>query len=108
MAFSLHYNPNKNLILNYLKEISKNLDIYSSIYDNFILLGDPNSEPTESAVRNFCEICSYKNLIKDNTCFKNPLKPSWIDLVIINEFEKWRVIRASAGGMVGVLVWVTC
>ena len=46
-------------------------------------LGVLNSEPTESAVRDFCEICSCKNLIKDNTSFRNPLKPSlYIDLII--------------------------
>ena len=78
------YNPNKNLISNHLKEIGKNLDNYSSKYGNFILLGDFNSEPTESAVRDFCEIYSCKNLIKDNTCFKNPSKPSCIDLIITN------------------------
>ena len=50
------YNSNKNLISNHLKEIGKNLDNYSSKYDNFILLGDINSEPTESAVKDFCEI----------------------------------------------------
>ena len=50
------YNPNKNLIPNHLKEIGKNLDNYSSKYDNFILLGDLNWKPTESAVRDFCEI----------------------------------------------------
>ena len=44
------YNPNKNLISNHLKEISKNLDNYPSKYDNFIPLGDFNSETTESAV----------------------------------------------------------
>ena len=78
------YSPNKNLISNLLKETSKNLDNYSSKYDNFILLGDIDSEQTESAVRDFCEIYSCKNLIKDNTCFKNPLKPSCIDLIITN------------------------
>ena len=60
------------------------MDNYSSKYDNFILLGDLNSQPTESAVRDFCEIYSYKNLIKDNTCFKNLLKPSCMDLIITN------------------------
>ena len=45
------YNPNKNLISNHLKERGKNLDNYSSKYNNFILLGDLNSEPTESTVR---------------------------------------------------------
>ena len=56
---------------------------YSSKYDNFILLGDLNSEPTK-AVRDFCEVYSFENLIKDNNCFKDPLKPSCIDLVITN------------------------
>ena len=63
--FVCTYNPNKNLILHHLKEIGKKLDNYSSKHDNFILLGNLNSKPTESAVRAFC-----KNLIKDNTCFK--------------------------------------
>ena len=78
------YNPNKNLTLNHLKEIGKNLDNYSSKYDNFILFGDLNSEPTESTVKDFCETYSCKSLIKDNTCFKKPLKPSCIDLIITN------------------------
>ena len=60
------------------------MDNYSSKYDNFILLGDLNSEPTESAVRDFCQISGCKNLNKDNTCFKNPEKPSCIDLIITN------------------------
>ena len=60
------------------------MDNYSSKYDNFILLGDLNSEPTESAVGDFCQIYECKNLIKDNTCFKNPEKPSFVDLIITN------------------------
>ena len=76
------YNPNNSLISNHLKEIGKNLDNYSSKYDNFILLGDLNSEPTESSVRDFCEIYSCKNLIRDNTCFKYPSKPFCVDLII--------------------------
>ena len=79
------YNPNKNLISNHLKEIGKNLDNYSYEYGNFIFLGDINSEPTESAVRDFCHIYGCKNLIKDNTCFKNPEKPSCIDLIITDQ-----------------------
>ena len=47
----------------HLKETGKNLGKYSSKCD-FILLGDLNSEPTESVVRDFCEIYSSKNPIK--------------------------------------------
>ena len=75
---------NKNLISNHLKEIGKNWDNYSSKYDNFIFLGDLNSEPTQSVVRDFYEIYSCKSLTKDNTRFKNPLKPSCIDLIETN------------------------
>ena len=64
------YNPNKNLISNDIKEIGKSRDNYSSNYVNFILIGDLNSEPTVSAVRDFYGIYSSKN-----TCFKNLLKP---------------------------------
>ena len=78
------YNPNKTLISNHLKEIGKKLDNYSWKYENFILLGNLNTEPTESAVRDFCEIYSCKNLFKDNYCFKNPLKPYFIDLIKTN------------------------
>ena len=49
------YNPNKNLFSNYLKEMGKNLDNYFSKYDSFNLLGNLNSEPTESTVRNSFE-----------------------------------------------------
>ena len=68
------YNPNKNLIWNHLKQIGKKLDNYSSKYHNFVLLGDPNSEPTESVVRDFCQIYGCKSLTKDNNCYKNPEK----------------------------------
>ena len=85
------HSPNKDLISNHLKEIRKNLDNYSSKYDNFIILGDLNLKPTESAVRDFCEMYSCKNLIKDNTCFKNPLKPC-IDLIITNRPKSFKIL----------------
>ena len=78
------YNPKRYLISNHLKEIEKNLDNYSSTFDNFIFLGDLNPEPTESAVRDFCQIYGGKILIKDNNFFKYPEKPSCIDLIITN------------------------
>ena len=80
-------NLNKNLISNYLKEIGNNLDNYSSKYNNFIILGDAISEPTESAVWDFCQIYGCKNLIKDRTCFKNSeknLQRDWNPKVWLN------------------------
>ena len=78
------HNPNKTFISVHLKEIGKNLGVYSSKYDNFILLGDLNSEPKEQSVEDFCQVCNCKNVIKGNTCFKNPANSCCIDLLITN------------------------
>ena len=43
------YNTNKNLISSHIREIDKNVDNFSFKYDNFILLGNLNFEPPESA-----------------------------------------------------------
>ena len=66
------YNPHKSEINNHLKAIGRNLDSYSSKYDNYIILGDFNAEPTENAMEEFTKIYNLKNLIKGPTCFKNP------------------------------------
>ena len=41
------YNPKKSLISNHLKEIGNNLDLLSSKYDNYLLMGDFNAEPND-------------------------------------------------------------
>jgi len=49
-----------------------------------MLLGDFNSEPTESCLNEFMNIYGLQNLIHDATCFKNPDNPSCIDLILTN------------------------
>ena len=78
------YNPKKPLISEHLNEIGKNLDLLLSKYDNSMLIGDLNAEPTEAAISDFYEIYNLNHLIKDNTCFKNPTKPTCIDLIVTN------------------------
>ena len=78
------YDPKFSQISFHLNELGKSLDNLTSKYDNIILLGDFNTEPTDTILSHFCEICNFKNLIKDKTCFKNPNKPSCIDLIITN------------------------
>ena len=67
-----------------MNEIGKNFDLLLYKYDNFMLMGDLNTEPTEVAVSDFCEIYNLKHLIKEKTCFKNPTKPTCIDLIVTN------------------------
>ena len=50
----------------------------------FLIVGDCNSEITESATEYFCEMYQCHNSIKDSTCFKHLDKPSCIDLILAN------------------------
>ena len=60
------------MICSHLTFLSKCLDHYLQSYDNVILLGDFNSEPTEIAMNEFCQLYNLLYLIKVPTCFKNP------------------------------------
>ena len=78
------YNPSKGNIVNFVKGIGPILDRYMVKYDNFLLLGDFNSEMHENTMKEFTDTYNLSNLIKDPTCFKNPLNPSLIDLILTN------------------------
>ena len=78
------YNPHKSNIANHLKNICKTLDKLSSTYENLILLGDFNAEPEEESIAEFLNLYNLKNLVKQNTCFKNPDKTTCIDLILTN------------------------
>ena len=54
--------------------------IIANVYDNHLILGDFNLEPTDFALMGFLDSNSFTNLIKTNTCFKG--KGSCIDLIL--------------------------
>ena len=70
------------MISEHLSQIGKNLDLFLSKYEHFMLIGDLNAEPTEAAVSDFCEIYNLKYLSKEKTCFKNPTKSTCIYLIV--------------------------
>ena len=74
------YNPHKNNISNHLMNLTKFIDRNASRYDKHLCIGDFNSETSEVALRNFCDLCKLKDLVREQTCFKNPDNPSCIDL----------------------------
>ena len=78
------YNPHKNSISTHIDFLRRELDLHSSNYENFILLGDFNSEMTDKNLKDFCNLYLLKNLIKKPTCFKNPENPKTIDLILTN------------------------
>ena len=81
------YNPAKSNISSHLSIAGRSLDSYMSSYCSFLVVGDLNSEISEMAMSQFCEIYNLHNLVKDPTCYKNPSKPTCIDL-ILTDFPK--------------------
>ena len=78
--------------------MGNNLDLLSSKFDNYLLMGDFNSEPNEPAISDFCEIYNTKNIIKEETCFKNPENPTCIDLILTNRprsFQDSTVVKTA-------------
>ena len=78
------YNPHKRKIANHLKNICKTLKQLSATYDNLVLLRDFNAKPEEKSIAEFLNLYNLKDLVKQNTCFKNPDKPTCIDLILTN------------------------
>ena len=74
------YNPHRNNIGNHLDSLSKNLALYLSAYDNYIVIGDFNVEADSKEMSSFCDTFDLTSLIKEPTCYKNPDNPSCIDL----------------------------
>ena len=44
-----------------MSQLIPSLDFYMNKYDNFLMLGDFNSEMSEYAMEEFCEICNMTN-----------------------------------------------
>ena len=49
------------MIWNHLRASNENLDIYSSSYKNFIILGDFNIEVEEQQIKAFCDNYGLKS-----------------------------------------------
>ena len=84
------YSPNGNLIADHLRYIGRGIDFYSSKYNSFIVLGDLNTEISNSFLEQFCASYNLKSLIKEPTCFKSVVNLSCIDLILtynLNYFQ---------------------
>ena len=92
------YNYHKVNTTHFLNTLGDALDQFMTTFDNFLILGDFNSEPSEECMNEFCQLYNLKNLIVEPTCFKNPLKPSLIDLILTNKpknFHQSKVIETG-------------
>ena len=65
------YNPSKLAIKNFTYNIGKTLDSYIGNYDNFLVVGNFNSEISESWINVFYSIYSLYNLCDKARCVKS-------------------------------------
>ena len=68
-------------------------------FENFIFLGDFNSEIGEEDLNDFCHMYNLKNLIVEPTCFKNPNNPSSIDVILTNKSRSFPNIQVIETGI---------
>ena len=81
---SCNYNNHNRNLENHLSALAKSLDSYVPKYDHFLILGDFNSKVTDKLMKEFCENYNLKSLINVPTCYKNPERPTCIDLCLTN------------------------
>ena len=77
-------NPNKNASKSHLEMLHKGLGLYSSTFENLIVLDDFTMGMDNSDISVFCDTYDFKCLIKEATCHKNPENPSCVGLILIN------------------------
>ena len=69
---SCSYNPNKSMISQHMEALAKNMDLYSSTYENFIFLRDFNAGMEHSVLKDFCSLYSFTSLINKLLVVKIP------------------------------------
>ena len=79
------YNPRKENRSYFLSYVSKGLDKFLADYEHFLMLGDFNSQMSETHMKDFCELYDLEHFIKGPTCYKNPNNPSSIDVMLTNK-----------------------
>ena len=64
------YRPPLDSLSRFLESLTGIIDFFSSVYNNFIIMGDFNAQPLDSAMKDFIKVNGLINLIKGNACFK--------------------------------------
>ena len=82
------HNSHKHLIKNHLLKIK-----------NIILIGDFNTDISDTHMESFCTIYHLKSLIKGSTCYKNPDKPTCIDLILTNSPKQFQATLTLETGL---------
>ena len=64
--------------------LRKNIDIYTTKYDNLLFFNDFNARLEDVPIKIFCLAYTLTNKINKPTCYKNHEKPSCVELILTN------------------------
>ena len=95
---SCSYNPKKTSLSNHITELIKSLNLLTATYERLIFLGDFNAGIEDSSIKIFCSNFNFTSMINKPTSYKNPDKPTCIDLILTNcpgSFQSSCVIERS-------------
>ena len=56
-------------------------------------------EANDDILKNFCQTCDFSNIVKDKTCFKNPINLTCIDLTITNRPKSFQESEIVENGL---------
>ena len=84
MVHSCDIPPPNQPVDYFFKAAGNALDQHLKRYEKFLLLKDFKSEDTEPSLSEFLEQYEAKNIMKNETCFKNPDRSTCFDLFLIN------------------------
>ena len=81
---SCSYNPKKTSLSNDIAALSKSLDFFTTKYERLLFFGDFNAVMEDSSIKIFCSNYNLTSMINKPNCYKNPDKPTCIDLILTN------------------------
>ena len=81
---SCSYNPKRTSLSSHVAELSKSLDLFATKYECLLFLDDFNAGMEDSSIKIFCSNFNLTSMINMPTCYKNPDKPTCIDLILTN------------------------
>ena len=85
---------NSEFFLNTLTSI---IGHFTKLFDNYIIMGEFNLEPSDTTLKHFLDSNGLYNLIKGHTCFKG--KGSLIDLILTNRKFSFKNTQSFETGL---------
>ena len=75
------------------------MDEFSKNYGNLIFLGDLNKCINDNELTSFCSLNNLTSLIDKATCYKNPDKPTCINLILMNRSNYFQQNNVFESGL---------